>query len=267
MTQTKVCTKCEEEKPLEEFHKKKSSKDGHRTQCKECKNEAGRKYHKENRDQISKKWKTKYQENKGKESERKKKYRQENKEHVLEIEKKYREDKGENLKDYLKEYREENKEQIKEQGKEYREENKEQIKENNKRYYEENKEQIKVQRRTYQRDKRKNDPLYRITQSLRGRVGSAIKKAWGTKSTRTLELLGCDIDAVRDHLEKQFQEGMSWDNYGEWHIDHILPCASFDLTDPEQQKKCFNYTNLQPLWAKDNLSKGATILTENLFTD
>ena len=53
---------------------------------------------------------------------------------------------------------------------------------------------------------------------------------------------------------------MTWDNHGEWHIDHIKPCASFDLTDADQQRECFNYTNLQPLWAKDNLSKGAKIL-------
>ena len=62
-----------------------------------------------------------------------------------------------------------------------------------------------------------------------------------------------------DHLEKQFQPGMSWDNHGYdgWHVDHIRPCASFDLTDEEQVRKCFHYTNLQPLWAKDNLRKGS----------
>jgi hypothetical protein len=60
------------------------------------------------------------------------------------------------------------------------------------------------------------------------------------------------------HLEAQFRDGMSWDNYGRygWHIDHIIPCSSFDLTDTDQQRKCFHYTNLQPLWAHENLSKG-----------
>ncbi len=67
---------------------------------------------------------------------------------------------------------------------------------------------------------------------------------------------------AREHLEKQFKEGMTWENHGlyGWHIDHIIPCASFDLTDLEQQKKCFHYTNLQPLWAKENLIKGVKIL-------
>ena len=82
----------------------------------------------------------------------------------------------------------------------------------------------------------------------------ALKNA--NKSDSTMNLVGCDIDSLRLHLEKLFEDGMNWDNHGEWHIDHIRPCASFDLTDPEQQRVCFHYTNLQPLWAKDNLSKG-----------
>lgn len=71
-----------------------------------------------------------------------------------------------------------------------------------------------------------------------------------------MELVGCSIDKLKQHLESKFTEGMSWDNYGDWHVDHIKPCASFDLSDPEQQRLCFNYKNLQPLWAADNLSKG-----------
>lgn len=70
-------------------------------------------------------------------------------------------------------------------------------------------------------------------------------------------MTGCNWDQLRQHFENQFQAGMSWDNIGEWHIDHIRPCASFDLTDPEQQKQCFHYTNLQPLWASQNMEKAA----------
>ena len=78
------------------------------------------------------------------------------------------------------------------------------------------------------------------------------------KNNPLIYLLGCSIEVARFHLECQFTKGMSWDNYGYngWHIDHIRPCASFDLTDSEQQKQCFHYTNLQPLWAEDNLKKG-----------
>ena len=81
------------------------------------------------------------------------------------------------------------------------------------------------------------------------------------KSASTRELIGADPEFVKKHLESQFEEGMSWDNNTNdgWHKDHIIPCASFDLSDPEQQKKCFHWSNLQPLWAKDNLSKGAKL--------
>jgi hypothetical protein len=77
------------------------------------------------------------------------------------------------------------------------------------------------------------------------------------KSDPTVKLLGARISVVCAHIESKFQPGMNWSNHGfdGWHYDHIRPCSSFDLTDPEQQKQCFHYTNLQPLWAEDNLRK------------
>ena len=89
--------------------------------------------------------------------------------------------------------------------------------------------------------------------NLRSRAYSAIKGK--SKSKHTIELLGCSVEELKIHLEKQFVKDMNWQNYGQWHIDHIKPCSSFDLTDPEQQKLCFHYSNLQPLWAKDNIKK------------
>ena len=71
---------------------------------------------------------------------------------------------------------------------------------------------------------------------------------------------GCSPIFLISYLESKFTEGMTWDNHGEWHIDHIIPCCSFNLENEEEQKKCFHYTNLQPLWAKDNLRKGGKIL-------
>jgi len=75
-------------------------------------------------------------------------------------------------------------------------------------------------------------------------------------------LIGCTVQELRDHLEFQFRESMSWDNCGRngWEIDHIIPCSSFDLTDPEQQKRCFHFSNLQPLWSEENLRKGNKIV-------
>jgi hypothetical protein len=106
------------------------------------------------------------------------------------------------------------------------------------------------------------DVEYKLLCTLRGRMKAAFKSKKLLKENKTIELLGCKVKEAREHIEKQFKEGMTWENHGIncWHIDHILPCASFDLTDPEQQKKCFHYTNLQPLWAKENISKGAKIL-------
>jgi hypothetical protein len=71
-----------------------------------------------------------------------------------------------------------------------------------------------------------------------------------------MTLIGCSITQLREHIEKQFTDGMSWDNYGKWHVDHIVPCSAFDLFDASQQQACFHFTNLQPLWAKDNRAKG-----------
>lgn len=100
-------------------------------------------------------------------------------------------------------------------------------------------------------------PAFRILQSLRSRLYKAVKSQGSTHKLHTLDILGCSIETLKKHLESLWFIGMSWENYGQWHIDHIKPCSSFDLINPEEQKKCFNYTNLQPLWKKNNLKKWA----------
>jgi len=98
-------------------------------------------------------------------------------------------------------------------------------------------------------------PQNKLAEAQRRRINKALRGI--SKSKKTLEILGCSFNELVDHLESQFQVGMNWDNYGYrgWHVDHIKPCASFDLSDPSQQEECFHYTNLQPLWAEDNLKK------------
>ena len=93
---------------------------------------------------------------------------------------------------------------------------------------------------------------------LSSRIRTVLKN---NKSKSSISLLGAPIAQVRKHIEERWQAGMTWENHTlkGWHIDHIIPCASFDLSDPEQQEKCFHYTNLQPLWWRDNLEKGANI--------
>jgi len=124
-----------------------------------------------------------------------------------------------------------------------------------------NKEQRKLYRIKYRKHstdyvrKYRTNINHKIADYLRNRIWVTLKGKY--KSARTLELLGCSIKQLRKHLEHHFQVGMSWNNYGfyGWHIDHIKPCASFNLSKPEEQHKCFHYTNLQPLWAVENWSK------------
>lgn len=100
------------------------------------------------------------------------------------------------------------------------------------------------------------DPQFKLSKTIRIRILRALKKGYKTGSS--ISLLGCSISDLKVHLEKQFKPGMTWDNHSTngWHIDHKLPCVSFDLTKEAEQKKCFHYTNLQPLWACENYSKG-----------
>jgi len=153
------------------------------------------------------------------------------------------------------EFRDNNKDYLKEYFRKYREENKQIIKERRKKHYQENKQ--KINQKNIER-KNKN-PNIKIAHSLRNRI---IKVLNGTsKSKSTVELLGCSIDEFRIFLENKFYNNMSWENYGSvWHIDHIKPCASFDLILQDEQEKCFHYSNMQPLLAEENLSKGKKIL-------
>lgn len=104
------------------------------------------------------------------------------------------------------------------------------------------------------------NPNARLVASMRTRISKALKESGVKKDQRTFSFIGCAVSELKQHLEKQFQPGMTWENYGfyGWHVDHIKPCASFDLTNPEQQKVCFHFSNLQPLWAADNIRKGDT---------
>lgn len=112
-------------------------------------------------------------------------------------------------------------------------------------------------RRIYFAERRKNEPSYRLVCNLRSRISAALKNAKTIKAENSMSLFGCSVDELKAHLESQFTEGMSWDNYGYygWHVDHIKPCIRFNLLLDTEQKACFHYSNLQPLWAEDNLTK------------
>ena len=161
--------------------------------------------------------------------------------------------KAQHNKDKLVEYKRANRAKFCEIQKRYRDNNPVKVREINKAYEANNRESVCA----YFRNKRKTDVQFALACRLRCRVRMAIKCQNGKKCATTIELTGCTIAQLQDHIQKHFRPGMTWGNRSEWHVDHIRPCASFDLTDPMQQLQCFHYSNLQPLWAVDNLKKGA----------
>lgn len=120
----------------------------------------------------------------------------------------------------------------------------------------------------YNRELPKDHP-WKLKKVCRTRIYNAIKRASAgnttRKANRTTQLIGCSMEQLRSHLESKFKPGMTWENHGNgWHIDHIIPCAAFDFTNPDQIFQCFHYTNLQPLWAHENLSKSDKIITTQM---
>jgi len=170
-----------------------------------------------------------------------------------------------------KAYQEANKDKIKATKKAYYEANKEKIKDKDKAYYEANKDKrkawceankdkIKDYYKAYQKQKRKTDALYKLKHNLRARTYKAFKNKGYSKNTKTQQMLGVDWEVAKKHIERQFKKRMNWDNYGEWHIDHIIPLAS--AKTEERLKRLCHYTNLQPLWAEHNISKGNRIINQ-----
>ena len=158
-----------------------------------------------------------------------------------------------NKKEYKKRYYQEHKKKHREYYKIYNQDHKVELKKQHKEYQQEHKEKINL----FRKNKRKIDINFKIFHNLRSRLWAFLKGI--NKSETTMKLLGCSIEKLREHLQSQFRPGMTWQNYGKWEIDHIRPGNSFDLSKEEEQCKCFNWTNLQPLWAKENLEKSDNI--------
>lgn len=218
----KICNQCGERKCSEHFYKEAKSVDGLRGKCIVCFNlycKKRRNEHSVKVKKINKAWRDK------------------NIEKSKECSSKYRKGNVEKIKEYGKKYRKDNIEKEKNRKKEYRKNNLKKLNENSKK-------------------RRKLDTRYRLTKNLRSRLWSAIKNYGAKKSTRTFDLIGCDISFFIKYIEQKFTQNMTWENYGKngWHIDHIKPCSTFNLENDEEQKKCFHYTNLQPLWATTEIA-------------
>lgn len=230
--ETKVCNKCCQEKSICNFGKLKSSKDGYRYFCKECRKTIEKNYHGENVLLRKKKWRDN---NKDKI----KKHYYEVKDKILEYQKKYHEENSDKIKKRKKSYYEQNRQSINIKHKTYRKENKD-------------------KRNRYEKIKKKNDVFYGLLTGMRSRLSGYLKKINITKKNKTFEIVGCTPEFLKEHLENQFVSGMTWENRSEWHIDHIIPLSSAK-TEEELYKLC-HYTNLQPLWAEENMKKGNKIL-------
>jgi hypothetical protein len=151
----------------------------------------------------------------------------------------------------------ENRKKEKARSIEYYQKNKETINAKNREYYYRNWKKLRECVKKRDKERRLSDPEYALRVKLRSRIRISIKKAGSEKSNGTKELIGCSYAFLRKHLESQFRDGMAWDKPHSFHIDHIRPLSSFDLTDPDQQKAACHWTNLQPLTPKENWRKGA----------
>ena len=229
-TTTKVCTKCKVEKSCDIFSNDKTTKDGLRYWCKQC----VKKHQQENRDKLReyrKKW---HQENPDKIRGHHKKYQQENADKIREYQKKYQQENPDKRKEYNKKYRQENPDKKRESAKKWRKQNPEYSKE-------------------YQKNRLQSDPIYKMITNIRNRISQYCRVIKLNKTTKTKDMLGIDLLGFQLYMESKFQEGMNWDNYGKWHVDHIKPIS---LATTEQEIIELNrYTNLQPLWAAENLKK------------
>jgi hypothetical protein len=152
---------------------------------------------------------------------------------------------------FYKSWEERNKDRLREYRRRYVLENIEAVRARKKAWYAANPDIVREMRR-----RELDNPKARIALYMRSRLRSALLSKKAMKRGSLIELLGMNIPEVMKHLEARFTHGMSWDNYGEWHVDHIQPISSFDLLTVEGQKAAMHYTNLQPLWAKDNMKKG-----------
>jgi len=234
----KNCKRCNSVKAVCDFGKNKKNKDGLSIYCKECERSRGQEYRKKNPNYkiSSKTWRIN---NPEKYKETIKKYLDANP-HMTSTErsKKYR---------LNEEFREKEKNRIKE----YTEKNREKLKIYRQKYYKENKTLLRKKNDEYKIVRLKNDGFYRMKKNLRDRIRDFLITE--NRSVRTKQIVGLDSKQFKSYIQQMFSEGMTWDNYGLWHLDHIKPLSL--AKTPEEALELNHYTNLQPLWAQDNLKK------------
>ena len=161
-----------------------------------------------------------------------------------------------------KKWREKNKESVKEYVKSWYEQNKEHRKEYIKEYHKNNIDKIRKTKRDYERNRKARDPIYKLISNFRTAIYTVLKESNVDKYGHYFDILQYTPEELITHLELQFKDDMSWDNYGIWHVDHMLPITSFDIREmgDEEFMKCWSLDNLQPMWGEENIRKSNKIL-------
>jgi hypothetical protein len=243
-----------------------------------------REYYQRNAEKIKAKRREHYQLNAEKIKAKEKEYRQRNAENIKPRHKEYAEKNKDYFKEYQKQYRLKNQESLKIKRDLYRLQNSDKIKTRQRKYYLENADELNKKHREYHKEyrkknvdklneyrkknldkiksrakaweakKRKHDPLFRLIGNLRTRTYIYCRSIGLNKERKTIDSLGCTLSEFKEHMQSKFLDNMTWDNYGIWHVDHIKPISL--ATNEQEVFELNHYTNLQPLWGKDNLKKG-----------
>lgn len=239
----KKCSTCKQEKELNNFGIDKKQCDGLNRVCKQCRQS----FSKEHSKRLYEKNKIWNQNNVDKRKEYLKDWKENNVDKIKEYQKEYSKDYYQNNKDYFKEY-----------GKEHYDNNVEKLRNKRKEHYYNNKEATLLTNNTYRNKRRQSDPLFKLSTNLRTMIGGAIKKNGYKKLSKTELILGCSFEHLKQYLESNFEQWMSWDNYGlyngklnyGWDIDHIVPLSS--ALNENDLLRLNHYTNLKPLCSYNN---------------
>jgi hypothetical protein len=217
----KKCTSCNVEKQLDDFHICKKGKYGRKSKCKECIKEITKDFYQKN----------------------------------IEYYKNYRLFNSKEINERKKNWVKQNIDRVKQNQSRWKKSNKDKIHE----WKSLNSEKLKEYNKNYTKERRNSDNLFKLSSNIRNRLRIYLKSKNLTRKNKTFEIVGLSPEKLQEYLEKKFIDGMSWDKLGvEIHIDHIIPLSSAE-NENEIYKLC-HYTNLQPLWAKDNLSKNNKLI-------
>lgn len=257
----KQCKKCSATKPLVEFYKAKGNKDGHAGMCKVCDSEQSRKWNSENKERAAantRAWRAANPEKyKGyKYPETQKIWARANQHKTRVSKNKWNNANKEKVKQTVKIWQQANSEKVKKIGKDWKVNNAEKVRQQDKAWKAANPDKVRKFKRVSQQ-RAMSRPEFKVKKNLRSRLNKIVTGE--RKKGSAVQDLGCDWQQLREHLEAQFEPGMSWESYGRgndrWNIDHIMPLSAFDLTDRQNFLLANHYLNLRPMWCLENISK------------